>query len=184
MILFEMNRSKLISTIKDQTPSRYSNRLKVQILKGTSIDPDLLARSGSLHVKVPIQGESGQYYVNLEIDDYLQDLQYVVDNSSDPNFRSVILQTLRYALLMYDMKIYCSCPDFHYRFEYVANQKGVLLAPPGDKDIEPADQTNPSNEGVACKHISFVLANHSRWTPRVVTLLGRFIRSNNSRLGR
>lgn len=184
MNLFELSRSQLVSVIKDQTPTRFNSRLNVQLGGKQSIDPDLLIRSGSLNVKVPVVGETSEYLVTLEIDNYLRDLLYAVNRSTRPERRAAITQSLRYAFQMYPMKVHCTCHDFHYRFEYTAGQKGALVIPPGDPKILPANITNPENDGVACKHITHVVSNYSRWVPRVVTLLRRTVRRNPDLLGR
>ncbi|AMM44837.1 hypothetical protein SP15_038 [Bacillus phage SP-15] len=184
MNLFELSRSQLVSVIRDQTPTRFNSRLKIQLGTGLKLDPDLLVRSGLLNVKVPVVGETDEYLVSIEIDDYLRDLVYSVQRSVPSERRNTIVQSLRYAFQMYDMKVHCTCPDFHYRFEYTANQKGALVIPPGDANILPAKITNPDNNGVGCKHIGYVVANYSRWVPKLVTQLNRTLKNNPSLLSR
>lgn len=52
-----------------------------------------------------------------------------------------------------DVKVYCNCPDFKYRFGYKATEEDYKL---GNKETIPSNETNPPKDdfpqGAICKH--------------------------------
>lgn len=184
MNLFELNRLQLVNIIKDQTPSRHKSRLNVTIGSKISIDPGSFRESGSLRITIPVEGKTSNYDVTIGIEDYLNDLIFTINRASRGERRDAILQSIRYAFQMYDMRVHCTCPDFYYRFEYNNNQKDALVTPPGDESILPAQITNPDNQGAGCKHVSHVISNYSRWSSKLITQLNQFIRDNEFLLSR
>ena len=57
-----------------------------------------------------------------------------------------------------DVRVFCGCPDFHYRFAYRGTEEGYKL---GNKELRPSNITNPENmqfpQGTVCKHLENAL---------------------------
>ena len=52
-----------------------------------------------------------------------------------------------------ELGVFCTCPSFHYRYNYVANTKGSGIKP----ELRPAGFTNPLNIGIGCKHVALCM---------------------------
>lgn len=70
------------------------------------------------------------------------------------------------------VKVECDCPDFRYRFAYLAYKKGYGSIP----EDRPAVKTNPNNKGRCCKHIARLFLRSSDWTPRLVSPITQLIK--------
>ena len=57
-----------------------------------------------------------------------------------------------------DVRVFCTCPDFKYRFAYRGTEEGYKL---GNKELRPSNITNPEvmkfPEGTVCKHLENAL---------------------------
>ncbi len=51
-----------------------------------------------------------------------------------------------------NLRVYCSCHDFKFRWAYPLSLEGALMHP-NDFQLTPAKITNPDNLTNACKHI-------------------------------
>lgn len=52
------------------------------------------------------------------------------------------------------LRVWCSCPDFKYRFKFLSKQMGFGIF----DERRPAKIRNPNLEGSVCKHLIFVLS--------------------------
>lgn len=94
------------------------------------------------------------------------------DDLSKNQMKFIITKSLVNSLDTCDVNIRCSCPDFQYRFAYVATVGKYIL---GDPETRPAVRTNPSNKGSMCKHLSSILGRPSRWQKRIVNELYKLL---------
>ena len=74
-----------------------------------------------------------------------------------------------------DIKVDCGCPDWYYRFSYVATVHGYKF---GEPQTIPANETNPNdNLGATCKHIDLLLSKRT-WLQYSAKQVSDFIRAN------
>lgn len=64
-----------------------------------------------------------------------------------------------------DVEVYCSCPDFRYRFSYMAWEFDYGT----NKETRFPDHTNPNLNGSVCKHLTFLLENIESYTAPIVS---------------
>ena len=178
-ILQEDNRQKLISKSKSSTKGRQrfnrrnKSKVKNTVKEMNSINMDKLFKQDILTVNIPVQGETDDYFVKITFGGFLQILRDQLNGEiREIDFRDIS----RAAIIGFskdDVFIYCSCPDFHYRFGYWTTQNKVNSGTP---ETRPSDITNPDdNLGSGCKHILLVLNNNS-WIIRVSRVILNYIK--------
>ena len=178
-ILHEDNRQKLISKSKSSTKGRQrfnrrnKSKVKNTVKEMNSINMDKLFKQDILTVNIPVQGETDDYFVKITFGGFLQILRDQLNGEiRDIDFRDIS----RAAIIGFnkdDVYIFCSCPDFHYRFGYWTTRNKVNSGTP---ETRPSDITNPDdNLGSGCKHILLVLNNNS-WIIRVSRVILNYIR--------
>ncbi|MDW8464763.1 MAG: hypothetical protein RML35_00785 [Chloroherpetonaceae bacterium] len=67
------------------------------------------------------------------------------------------LKTVNQLLSNGDVRVWCSCEDFRYRFAYKATRLSFHAI--GFSEKRPARKTNPTHQGTVCKHLFYVLNN-------------------------
>ena len=55
-----------------------------------------------------------------------------------------------------DLRVYCNCPDFIYRYNFIINQLDFHL----EVQNTPPDKTNKDQIGTVCKHLVAVLSKY------------------------
>lgn len=189
LIINEMTRNEIISKSKTKTSlGRFTSRLQV---KDVSID-----RLGLLEIQyldqpdLEIFFDVGEYRVVVSLLNFMNNLRkdyqrnYETIRKSktvDQAIRQLTENAFNRAMTKGDIKINCSCPDFRYRYSYVATTKNYKY---GDPENRPAVRTNPKNQGSACKHIIRVLNRPSEWSAKVITGVTRMIRRDPRLLDR
>lgn len=182
--LNELVSSELIHLAK--TTTRYRNK----ITSGISVDKinydELVSRkSQNLDITFIIEGK---YIVIIRFEDFMYKLrQYYSEllkksktsSLTKTQQKSVISKALVNSLDTSTIRIRCSCPDFRYRFAYVATKGDYIL---GDEETRPARITNPHNKGSMCKHLSAVIGVTSRWRKRVVSDIYKLIQFDQTLL--
>ena len=178
-ILQEDNRQKLISKSKSSEKGRQrfnrrnKSKVKNTVKEMNSINMDKLFKQDILTVNIPVQGETDDYIVKITFGGFLKILRDQLKGEiREIDFRDIS----RAAIIGFnkdDVFIFCSCPDFHYRFGYWTTRNKVNSGTP---ETRPSDITNPKdNLGSGCKHILLVLNNNS-WIIRVSRVIINYIR--------
>lgn len=132
-----------------------------------------LFKEDILTVNISVKGETDDYTVKISFGGFLDILKGLVNgNKEDLNLRN-ITRALVTGFNQDDVYIFCSCPDFHYRFGYWATRNKLTSGEPEDR---PSDITNPDDKlGSGCKHILLVLSNNS-WLMKVASVINNYIK--------
>lgn len=171
--LLEKTLPELLRKAKKDDKSRFSRRTESKkdwsILR---IDTDSLRKNNDLIIYFKVHN----YQVVLRIVDLKVVLDYVSDSSKYKNdIDKIVKYTLDYCLKHNDIEVTCDCPDFTYRFSYMASQKDYKF---GDKESRPSLTRNPKNKVGLCKHIILILNAPSKWTKRVSTVLRNYVKES------
>ena len=178
-ILHEDSRTKLISKSKSSIKGkqRFNRRSKSKVANNVrqynSIDMNKLFKDNILTVNISVKGETDDYTVKISFGGFLDILKNLIkDDISQLNLRN-ITRALITGFNQDDVYIFCSCPDYHYRFGYW-NTKNQLTS--GEPEDRPSDITNPNDSlGSGCKHILLVLSNNS-WLMKVASVINNYIK--------
>lgn len=132
-----------------------------------------LFKENILTVNISVKGETDDYTVKISFGGFLDILGGLVKgNIEDLNLRN-ITRALVTGFNQDDVYIFCSCPDFHYRFGYWATRNKLTSGEPEDR---PSNITNPNDTlGSGCKHILLVLSNNS-WLMKVASVINNYIK--------
>jgi hypothetical protein len=68
-----------------------------------------------------------------------------------------------------DVFVNCDCPDYKYRFKYVASQYDFAIR----KEKRPPRHTNPNYDGTICKHLGHLLQHIEDHKSEMLTLYDR-----------
>ena len=177
-ILYEDSRTKLLTKSKSSTKGkqRFNRRSKSKVANNVrqynSIDMNKLFKEDILTVNISVKGETDDYTVKISFGGFLDILKGLVNNKDDLNLRN-ITRALVTGFNQDDVYIFCSCPDFHYRFGYWATKNNLTS---GEPETRPSDITNPTDSlGSGCKHILLVLSNNS-WLMKVASVINNYIK--------
>lgn len=132
-----------------------------------------LFKEDILTVNISVKGETDDYTVKISFGGFLDILKDLIKgNQDDLNLRN-ITRALVTGFNRDDVYIFCSCPDFHYRFGYWATKNNLTS---GEPETRPSDITNPKDSlGSGCKHILLVLSNNS-WLMKVASVINNYIK--------
>lgn len=132
-----------------------------------------LFKEDILTVNISVKGETDDYTVKISFGGFLDILNDLIqDDINNLNLRN-ITRALITGFNRDDVYIFCSCPDFHYRFGYWATKNKLTSGEPEDR---PSNITNPEdNLGSGCKHILLVLSNNS-WLIKVASVINNYIK--------
>lgn len=138
-----------------------------------SIDMNKLFKEDILTVNISVKGETDDYTVKISFGGFLEILRDLLDDDvNNLNLRN-ITRALITGFNKDDVYIFCSCPDFHYRFGYWATRNNLTSGEPEDR---PSNITNPKDSlGSGCKHILLVLSNNS-WLIKVASVINNYIK--------
>lgn len=169
--LDEYTRTRLVAKAKRDTPERYKRRTDSgDDWKFEQIDLLELQSTGDLSLTFRVK----TYRVQLKILKYSQTLDQYLTGKYSKDIRKAIRKSVEYAMKYNHIQVVCDCPDFKYRFAYMATQKGYGLDTHEDR---PANITNPRSKGGLCKHIMRVVNAPSQWMPRVVTAIRGYVKN-------
>jgi hypothetical protein len=177
--LNEDSRTKLLSKSKSSTKGkqRFNRRSKSKVANNVrqynSIDMNKLFKEDILTVNISVKGETDDYTVKISFGGFLDILKDMLKGEvTNLNLRN-ITRSLITGFNKDDVYIFCSCPDFHYRFGYWATRNKLTSGEPEDR---PSKITNPNdNLGSGCKHILLVLSNNS-WLIKVASVINNYIK--------
>lgn len=177
--LNEDSRNKLISKSKSSVKGkqRFDRRSKSKVANSVrqynSIDMNKLFKDNILTVNISVNGETDDYTVRISFGGFLEILRDLTeDDVENLNLRN-ITRALITGFNRDDVYIFCSCPDYHYRFGYWATKNQITS---GEPENRPSDITNPDDKlGSGCKHILLVLSNNN-WLIKVASVINNYIR--------
>ena len=137
------------------------------------MDMNKLFKEDILTVNISVKGETDDYTVKISFGGFLDILRDLLnDDVNNLNLRN-ITRALITGFNKDDVYIFCSCPDFHYRFGYWATKNKLTS---GEEETRPSNITNPNDElGSGCKHILLVLSNNS-WLIKVASVINNYIK--------
>jgi len=178
-ILNEDSRTKLLTKSKSSAKGkqRFNRRSKSRVANNVreynSIDMNKLFKEDILTVNISVKGETSDYTVKISFGGFLDILRDLIDeNPNELNLRN-ITRALITGFNKDDVYIFCSCPDFHYRFGYWATKNKLNS---GNPENRPSNITNPNDSlGSGCKHILLVLSNNS-WLIKVASVINNYIK--------
>ena len=178
-ILREDSRTKLLTKSKSSVKGkqRFNRRSKSKVANNVrqynSIDMNKLFKDNILTVNISVKGETDDYTVKISFGGFLDILRDLLDDDvNNLNLRN-ITRALVTGFNKDDVYIFCSCPDFHYRFGYWATKNKLTS---GEPETRPSNITNPGDSlGSGCKHILLVLSNNS-WLMKVASVINNYIK--------
>lgn len=162
--LLEIKREEMIDETREYSIARWLRRLNYTGKVNHYVGEHELAETGNFSILLNV----GDYSAIVEFVDMKSwiDLVYpdgIPSRISTQNIINMALDEL-------DLRVYCTCPDFKYRFHYIVTQYDSL--PDGiPKQNVPTVITNPEEAGFLCKHLIAILVKTSSWTPKAITLL-------------
>lgn len=171
-----LNKSQNADVVKSYGTTRFGRRNNVRLYNTVQnfnrIDMNACFRANMLYFKLPIQGETDNYEVDILFEGILDDIKHEIQVNGNKLEYKVIYRALIKAINRQDLLISCTCADFKYRFQYWATKNKYNA---GHMQLVPAKITNPNDsKGSGCKHTMKVLADLD-WALRLATVLNNYI---------
>lgn len=172
MYLYEYTVKELLDMAKRDTERRFEKRLQYTIDDYGGIDFGELER-GHLQIYFLVKGTQ-DYRITVKFENFVPLLKsdrfiYRRDvQMKGISYSHVIKICLQEVVDTFDVKVACECPDFHYRFAYIATQQNIKVTEP---EHRPPDITNPERVGYVCKHLFMILSKPSKWIPRISPMI-------------
>lgn len=166
-----MNKSKSSQKGNERLKRKNKSSISKTVKEFNSIDMNKLFKEDVLTVNIKVNGETSTYIVRITVGGFLLKLQDILQPNQKVDLRT-ITKALIQAFNSDNVYVQCQCPDFYYRFGYVATQNDYNS---GEPQSIPANITNPDdNLGSACKHVLLVLSNTS-WLIKVASVVNNYI---------
>lgn len=189
-ILTEATRSQLMTKsrqgalYKDTSKgkNRWERRVRSRVANSATqynkISMDKFFKQDILELAIDVQGETDKYVVTVRFDDILSEIQHELHNNNDKLEFKVVVVALSRVFNRGDVYLNCTCPDFKYRFNYIADKQnynsGVRTG--GLEWVQAPKITNPGDTlGAGCKHINLVLANIN-WIYKLTSVIVNYIK--------
>lgn len=172
--LNEASRKDLLRKSRSQSKDRFNKRLNYQVSNFRGVDLSELFEHDYFVFKTPIK----DYVCVIAYPGVLTELRNVVKETHGDihkvNLQMVIKALRRSFDKTDDIRVDCTCPDFYYRFSYVATVNGYKY---GVQQSIPADKTNPNDDlGATCKHLDLLLSN-KRWLTKAASVVNALIKT-------
>lgn len=166
--LEEVSRNDMLAKAKSQTITRYNKAPGYKGFSIVDIDTTSVFTTNSLRVTCRV----GDYWDTVEMENILYWIQ--VEAEKNPNHQintKGITAAIINSIDGMDIKVDCTCPDFKYRFAYMATKLGYKYGKPENRE---AKITNPNDYGSICKHLISMLSN-KKWLQQVTSTVMDFI---------
>lgn len=166
--LEEVSRNDMLTKAKSQTITRYNKAPGYKGFSIVDIDTTSVFTTNSLRVTCRV----GDYWDTVEMENILYWIQ--VEAEKNPNYQintKGITAAIMNSIDGMDIKVDCTCPDFKYRFAYMATKLGYKYGKPENRE---AKITNPNDYGSICKHLISMLSN-KKWLQQVTSTVMDFI---------
>ena len=180
MIVNEYTKKELVNLSKTVGFDRFHRRMTVN-LSEYKLNKIELGRFASSQPHLVLYFTVRGYEVVIQMSNFSKRLRINSDNrKSKETLRDVIIKAFDQTLKMNDVMVRCSCPDFFYRFSYLATRDDFGYKT--DQPI-PAPIRNPNGEGSMCKHLTRLLNSPTSWRFKVVTAIVDVLEQNPYALG-
>ena len=169
--LSELNRKDLVIKSVRHSPERVQRSKDYKITGKMEVDVDEFINKDIVIVEIPVN----EYICTLEFTNLLETLIKVVDKQHRGNVNlDSVTKAIRVALDdEQNLKINCTCPDFYYRFSYVATRNGYKN---GKRQQIPASIRNPHDSlGSCCKHLLMILKN-KQWVRKFASVINYLVK--------
>lgn len=171
-----INKSRNADVTKSYGTTRYDRKDMQHIYNSVSafnkIDMNALWKANLLSFFIPVQGEHGNYEVEVLFDGILDAINRELKNNSWTFEYKVVYKAIIDAINKQDIYVSCSCPDWKYRMSYWSS-KGRYNS--GQPQIVPARFTNPrDSQGAGCKHVMKVLADLD-WALKLASCVTNYV---------
>ena len=168
----EFTRKRLLDRSKKDTPDKFSRRTEISDSEVSLLRVGLieLRDTDDLYIYFKVRN----YRVDLRIIDFKPTLAKYLQGRFEGDLTKAITRALNHGLNYNHIQVSCTCPDFMYRYAYMATLKGYGL---NTNETRPATQRNPKNKGGLCKHIMKVINAPSSWSKKVVTTIKAYVKN-------
>lgn len=164
----EASRNELLVKAKSQTITRYKKSAGYKGFSIVDIDTTSVFTTNSLRVTCRV----GDYWDTVEMQNILYWIQLEAEKNSDYQINTKgVTAAIMNSIDGMDIKVDCSCPDFKYRFAYMATKLKYKYGKPENR---PAKITNPHDYGSMCKHLISMLSN-KKWLQQTTGTVMDFI---------
>ena len=164
----EVSRNELLVKAKSQTITRYKKSSGYKGFSIVDIDTTSVFTTNSLRVTCRV----GDYWDTVEMQNILYWIQLEAEKNPDNQINTKgVTAAIMNSIDGMDIKVDCSCPDFKYRFAYMATKLKYKYGKPENR---PAKITNPHDYGSMCKHLISMLSN-KKWLQQTTGTVMDFI---------
>lgn len=166
--LEEVSRNDMLAKAKSQTITRYNKAPGYKGFSIVDIDTTSVFTTNSLRVTCRV----GDYWDTVEMENILYWIQVEAEKNQNYQINTKgITAAITNSIDGMDIKVDCTCPDFKYRFAYMATKLGYKYGKPENRE---AKITNPNDYGSICKHLISMLSN-KKWLQQVTSTVMDFI---------
>lgn len=166
--LEEVSRNDMLAKAKSQTITRYNKAPGYKGFSIVDIDTTSVFTTNSLRVTCRV----GDYWDTVEMENILYWIQVEAEKNQNYQINTKgITAAIINSIDGMDIKVDCTCPDFKYRFAYMATKLGYKYGKPENRE---AKITNPNDYGSICKHLISMLSN-KKWLQQVTSTVMDFI---------
>lgn len=166
--LEEVSRNDMLAKAKSQTITRYNKAPGYKGFSIVDIDTTSIFTTNSLRVTCRV----GDYWDTVEMENILYWIQVEAEKNQNYQINTKgITAAIMNSIDGMDIKVDCTCPDFKYRFAYMATKLGYKYGKPENRE---AKITNPNDYGSICKHLISMLSN-KKWLQQVTSTVMDFI---------
>ena len=166
--LEEVSRNDMLAKAKSQTITRYNKAPGYKGFSIVDIDTTSVFTTNSLRVTCRV----GDYWDTVEMENILYWIQVEAEKNQNYQINTKgITAAIMNSIDGMDIKVDCTCPDFKYRFAYMATKLGYKYGKPENRE---AKITNPNDYGSICKHLISMLSN-KKWLQQVTSTVMDFI---------
>lgn len=166
--LEEVSRNDMLAKAKSQTITRYNKAPGYKGFSIVDIDTTSVFTTNSLRVTCRV----GDYWDTVEMENILYWIQVEAEKNTNHQINTKgITAAIMNSIDGMDIKVDCTCPDFKYRFAYMATKLGYKYGKPENRE---AKITNPNDYGSICKHLISMLSN-KKWLQQVTSTVMDFI---------
>ena len=173
-LLKEMKRRDMIKVSRSDSKARFVKRMEVHesdiTYKGIEVSKFLINGDLEMHMMVK------NYEVIIDLPNARAELVKITTDDDSLNYKH-ILKYLNSNIDEDDIRVFCTCPDFNYRFSYKATKDGYNAGTP---EIRPPSK---QVDGLVCKHVLYFL-NNKRWLRRFVSEINTLVKLNPYMAGR
>ena len=162
--LQEASRNELLALTKSQTVTRYNKSEEYKGFSIRDIKTDEIFSKDMLVIVCRV----GDYEDIVALEDILIWVQMCAEQSTSTKNQinsKVVTQAIMNSIDGMDILVNCSCPDWKYRFAYMATQLGYKYGEP-QNERNKYHKTNKENYGALCKHLTALLSN-KRWLSKI-----------------